>query len=94
MLDRLRVAIGHDVVVQGWDPIMFVLDDEGPYPMRARCVDIVVRDDHDGHPQAYLVLEAIEVVTTPSGYDGRGALIADGNRFLFGVHDLYELDVK
>jgi hypothetical protein len=94
MLDRLRLAVGHTVVVQGWDPIMFMMDDEGPYPVQARCVDIVVRDDAEGRPRAYLVLENASTVATPNGYEAADLLIRSEDQCLFGLHFIYEVEVN
>ncbi len=93
LTDRLRAAVGHDIVLQGWDPMMLILEDEGPHPVRARCLDVVTREDDEGHVRAYLVLSDVELLPTPAGYDGRGSMLIEGERSLFGVHDLYELEI-
>jgi hypothetical protein len=91
LLDELRPAIGQVVVVQGWDPIMLMLDDEGPHPLRARCVGMVTRDDEEGRTRAYLLLEGVEVIQTAAGYDPRGGMSEEEGRLLFPLDQLYEL---
>jgi hypothetical protein len=39
--EDVKKIIDHEIVVQMWDPIMFMLDDEGPYPMKALCTGLV-----------------------------------------------------
>ena len=56
LLAELRSVVGQIVVVQGWDPIMWYMDDEGPAPIRARLRDVITRND-DGHERAFLVLD-------------------------------------
>jgi hypothetical protein len=92
MLEQLRPFVGREVVVQAWDSIMFWIDDEGPWPVRARCVDIVTRENAEGLLRAYLVLEKPEFVPTPAGYEQRDLLLPDGDRWLFGVHALSEIE--
>jgi hypothetical protein len=55
LLDSLRAFVGKEVIIQGWDPIMLFLEDEGPSPIRATCEDVITREE-DGHVRAYLVV--------------------------------------
>ena len=92
LLDQLRKFVGCEVIIQGWDPIMFLLDDEGPYPLRATCVDVITRNDPDGHLRAYLAIKDPSVVPTSAGYDGLKQLVPAGDSWLFGIDRLYEIE--
>ena len=72
-LRDLERFIGQRVRIQFWDPIMFMLDDEGPYPMLADCRGIVLIRD-EGFPQAYLILDHVEECPNTSGYSPAGFL--------------------
>lgn len=67
LVENLREGIGHDVLVEPWDPIMEMLPAEGPYPIIGRCLDVVVRKDADAFEQAYLKLRAPREVAYPGG---------------------------
>ncbi len=91
--ERLRAAIGRKVVVQQWDAIMLWCEDEGPYPMHARCMDVITQDQ-GGHEQAYLVLEEVSEVKTRAGCSGLAACIRqDDGRLLVSVSDILEVYV-
>lgn len=94
LLERLRGAIGRNVVVQAWDPIMSWSDEEAPYPLRGRCVDVITRDDEEKLVRAYMVLEHVDVIKTPEGYDGRRYHLLEGDRLLFAVAEMYEVVVE
>ncbi len=92
LLERLRAAIGCQVVVHAWDPIMFWIAEEGPYPMRGRCVDVVVRL-RDDLERAYLVLDDIEAIRTPHGFDGRRRFVSREEAGVFvDVGELVEVE--
>ena len=92
MLESLRCLVGREVLIQAWDAFMFYIADEGPYPVRGRCLEVVTREDSEGHLRAYLVLENPEFVPTPNGSKAVDLLLRDGDRWLFGLHDIYELE--
>ncbi len=66
-LRHLERFIGQRVRIQFWDPIMFLLEDEGPYPMLADCRGIALLR-HEGFLQAYLILNGVEELPNSSGY--------------------------
>jgi hypothetical protein len=97
LVRRLRAkAVSRVIVVQVIDAIMFWIPEEGPYPMRAVCCDVVIRRDSEGHERAYLLLERVEVIKTPEGYDGRANHLesVDGGRFLLSLDRFRELSVE
>ena len=66
-LRDLERFIGQRVCIQFWDPIMLLLEDEGPYPVFADCQGIaLVR--REGFLQAYLILTPLKSAPTVSGY--------------------------
>ena len=59
--------IGQRVEIQFWDPIMVLLEEEGPYPVLADCDGIALLRD-ERFLQAYLVLDRIEERPNSEGY--------------------------
>ncbi len=66
-LRDLERFIGQRVCIQFWDPIMFLLEDEGPYPVLADCQGIALLR-RERFLQAYLILDRIEDRPNVSGY--------------------------
>jgi hypothetical protein len=61
-------CIGHRVEIQIWDPVMVMLEEDGPHPFEADCKDVVILEGGE-FPQAYLVVDNIfEVPWSESGY--------------------------
>ena len=52
---------------------MFMLDDEGPYPMQALCTGLHLISNEDDKPQAYISLKDVRcikhLVDTMEGHD-------------------------
>ena len=67
LVEKLKTFIGFRVSVQFWDSIMFMLDDEGPYPLEGDCMGVVV-EPRDGFPQAYLVMSNVLEIPTSHGF--------------------------
>jgi hypothetical protein len=66
LVEKLREGIGHDFLVEPWDPIMEMLPSEGPCPIIGRCLDVLVRKDAAAFEQAYLKLRAPREVRYPA----------------------------
>jgi hypothetical protein len=66
-LRELERFVGQRVCIQFWDPIVLLLDDEGPYPMLADVQGIALIR-REGFLQAYLMLDRIEECPDASGY--------------------------
>lgn len=66
-LRDLEQFIDRRVRIQFWDPIMLMLEDEGPYPVLADCRGIALLRQ-EKFLQAYLILDRIEEVTNSLGY--------------------------
>jgi hypothetical protein len=77
----LERFIGQRVRIQFWDPIMFLLEEEGPYPMLADCRGIALLR-HLRFLQAYLILDCIEELPNSSGYSPAGFLVSKKERSL------------
>lgn len=58
LVEQLRAYIGFRAHIQFWDPVMFVLEEEGPFPLEADCKDLVLLQDGE-FQQAYLVIDGI-----------------------------------
>ena len=71
-LEVVKASIGHHVEVQLYDVIIIMLgEEEGPYPITATCLDVLIRTDDEGITEAYLLLQGVECRPTEDGYDGR-----------------------
>ncbi len=92
LLDQLRSFIGSKVVIRAWAEIMYWMEEEGPYPIRARVVDVMTRPDENGYLRAYMVLENPRHVFTPGGGGGSYYIERDDWRWLFRVADLLEIE--
>ena len=66
LVEVLKSFIGRRMKIQFWDPIMYLLDDEGPNPLVGLCEDIVIQRD-DAFLQAYLVLDGAKEIPTLRG---------------------------
>ena len=42
LVEKLKAFVGTRVGIQFWDSIMFMLDDEGPFPLEGDCKDVVL----------------------------------------------------
>ena len=66
-LQDLEPFVGQRVRIRVLDPILHMLEDEGPWPILADCRGIALLR-HEGFLQAYLILDRIEEVpTAPRG---------------------------
>jgi hypothetical protein len=90
---QVKKIVGYEVVVQMWDPIMVMLDDEGPYPMQAFCTGLHLITDEDDKPQAYLSLKDVRNIKTHEGYDGSSRLSNSScaGENLLSLSDIYEI---
>ncbi len=91
-----KCCVGHRVEIQIWDPVMVMLDDEGPHPFEANCKDVVILEDGE-FPRAYLVVDNIvEVPWSESGYSPRRSLGSrdDISGQLVSLADISELWVE
>ena len=59
--------IGQRIRIQFWDPIMLLLEDEGPYLLIANCRGIALLR-HEGFLQPYLILDHAQELPNSSGY--------------------------
>jgi hypothetical protein len=66
-LRDLERFIGQRVRIQFWDPIILLLEDEGPYPMIADCRGLAILRN-ERFLQAYLILDRIEERPNSWGY--------------------------
>lgn len=92
-LEEVKTAIGKEVEVQIWDPIIFILEEEGPSPILAKCTGVTLISNEEGKQQAYLTLESVRSKSTPMGYDGRSKLKDGGEKgtFMLPLADIYSI---
>jgi hypothetical protein len=92
LVEQLKGFVGSRVQVQFWDPIMFMLEDEGPFPIQADLVKVMLQED-EGFLQAYLVLTNFTEISTKDGYSAMGFIgktDSDGN-CLASLADIYRI---
>lgn len=92
LVEQLKAYIGCRVQIQFWDPIMYMLDDEGPFPLEADCKDVVLLQEGE-FLQAYLVVDSIREIPTPGGYSPHRYLRTRDNITgqLAPLSELYEI---
>ena len=78
LVDKLKAFIGFRVRIQFWDSIMFMLDDEGPYPLEGDCTGVVV-EPRDGFPQAFLAMDNVLEIPTSDGFSSLSYLEKPGS---------------
>jgi hypothetical protein len=93
LLDELQAFVGQRVVIQGWDPIMYWMEDEGPHPIIATCTGTLTRVD-GGHLRAYLVLQDPVERPTPRGTSGLAQLVEGAGHWLFGLDKLLSVELE
>lgn len=71
---------------------MFMLEDEGPFPLEADCTDVVILH-RNGFPQAYLVMENLLEIRTSHGFSPLGQIeeAESGKGQLASVSKIYEI---
>ena len=90
VIEQLRPYIGHAISLEAWDPIMLILDDEGPFAIFGRLIEFVVPEGGDPL-RPLLRLEEAKSVRTRDGYDLLADLEIDGAYVLFDVGRLYRI---
>lgn len=91
--NEMKDIVERDIVVRMWDPIMLMLEDEGPYPIQALCTGVYQRENDEGKTQACLSLKNARCIKTADGYDGMSRLLksnCDGE-LLLSLADIYEV---
>lgn len=92
LVEQIKGFIGTQIQVQFWDPIMFMLEDEGPYPVLADLVRIILREDQ-GFLQAYLELANPREIPNRDGYSATGFIgkpDPEGS-YLASLADIYRI---
>lgn len=92
LVESLKSYVGHRARFQLWEPIMHMLEDEGPYPIEGVVMDVVVQTDGE-FPQAYVVICDVAFVRTRLGSNPRDSLQtrADIEGTLVPLAKLYEV---
>lgn len=92
LVEQLKTFIGFRVRIQFWDSIMFMLDDEGPFPLEGECMDVVILH-RDGFPLAYLVMKNLREIRTSHGFWALGQIeeAESGEGRLAPVSKIYEV---
>lgn len=78
LVEELTRFIGSRIRIQFWSPVMFMLEEEGPFPVEADLIHVVIGAE-DGFPQAYMRLDHATEVATPDGCTASWYLTADDN---------------
>lgn len=67
VVHRIQKLVGNRICIQIWDPIMELLEDEGPFPIAGICMEVTVREE-GGFPQAFISLSETSERITLHGY--------------------------
>ena len=67
LVAQLKALIGWRIQIQFWDPIMSILEDEGPFPLDGDCTDVLLLQSGD-FLQAYIALKNAQEVPNADGY--------------------------
>ena len=92
LVEQLKAFVGTRVQIQFWNSIMFMCDEEGPFPLQGDCKDVLLLQQGQ-FVQAFMALDNVRAIPTPEGYSPMGYLIAvDGvHGQLAPVADVYEV---
>lgn len=95
LVEQLKSFVGFRIRIQFWDPVMSMLEDEGPFPLECDCSDVVILQ-RDGFPQAYLVIKNVREIRTPHGFSRLEQLeaVQSGGDQLAPVSKVYEIWVS
>ncbi len=74
LLEQLMMYVGCRVRLQLWDPIMLMLDDEGPRPLEADFNDVVLLKDGE-FLQAYIVIDSLREIASTKGASALRCLV-------------------
>ena len=67
LVEQLKLFVGFRVEIQFWDSIMFMLEEEGPFPAEVDCVGVTIMTDGE-FPQAYLQVHDVKEIPNADGY--------------------------
>jgi hypothetical protein len=67
LVDQMKAFLGCRVRIQFWDPVMWMLEEEGPFPVEVHCEGVTVQEE-DGFPQAYLQVTQAKELPNAEGY--------------------------
>ena len=90
LVEQMKMFIGSRVQIQFWDSCMWLLEEEGPYPCAADCIDVVVRND-GAFPQAYLLVKNLKDIPNSDGYSPSPYFLnqVDSDLLLAPLADIY-----
>lgn len=91
VLDQLRPFVGKQVEIQAWDPIMVILDEEGPFLISGSIEELVIPDASASTPPHFRLAGA-RSFPAEDGYDLLPLLDREGDCFLFPVSCLYWIE--
>jgi hypothetical protein len=92
LVDQLKALVGLRINVQMWDSIMFVLDNEAPFPFACDLMGVILLMDGE-HPQAYLEVTDVVEQRTRDGYSPQGFFVdrSESEFQLVPLSALYEV---
>jgi hypothetical protein len=92
LVEQLKAFVGQRVRIQMWDSIMFILENEGPYPFECDLMGVILLQDGE-HLQAYLEVTNVVEQPTPDGYSPLGFLVdrSESKNQLVPLSELYEV---
>lgn len=73
LVEQLKAFIGTRVQIQFWTSIMFMCDEDGPFPLEGDCTDVLLLQQGD-FLQAFMVLDNVRAIPTLEGFTPMGYL--------------------
>jgi len=92
LVEQIKCWTGSYVRIQFWSQNMYMLEDEGPFPIQAKLIGMTMQED-EGFLQAYMLLSEIQELPTTNGCTSSGFLknSLKGNSVV-SLADLYRIE--
>ena len=71
LVERLKFFVGYRIRLQFWDSIMWMCEEEAPFPVHANCIGVMLLQDGD-FLQAYIEVSNLQEYPTVEGYSPQG----------------------
>ena len=67
LVEQLKEFVGFRIRIQFWDSIMWILEEEGPYPIEVNCVGVMFLKE-EGFLQAFIEVSDPQEFKNDDGY--------------------------
>ena len=92
LVEQLKSFIGCRIRIQFWDAIMWMLEEEGAFPVEVDCIGVTLLQDGD-HLQAYIQVSNAKEFPNQDGHSAMSYFLqrADCECLLAPLADLYSV---